>query len=736
MSVTHTEHTESWDTDGIDYLLHISATEFKRKFCSVNSKNEFGEKRWQDVEQYRAQCTHWLNQAQANHGTLDVVYHFAQNKSSGRLFATGASIQHFSREMRPYLIPEAYTDYDLSNCHPNLHLMVYNLMGFDTTYLNEYCKNRSDVLARENIKKQTVLAMMNQDNHSGSQHRYSDWFKEFLKENRLNKNKLQGLLSQWGYSPNPQSRHPLSSTFCGLICDLESLLVEHTIEQVYQNYGQVQLINMFDGFMTNVQLDLQDQLEPLQSVCYISWEEKPWEKPEFEVVSEHNLERENNDYESVKSRFEEKFYIVQEPLLFCYKDKPIPRKDFIDLAETYQFYGKGKNPKPKSIFATWMKDPNKRHYERRDFVPYNPVSGPTVSENIINTAKPMKFQSAEGNSESQAAKDFRRLVEFNTCSPEAADYLLKFFAHMVQKPWENPQVYIIIKGIIGGTGKDTMTIMMSAVIGDEKVFATDKMEYVFGQYNSALSQKVLVQLNEAKGTDAAKYFNNIKHHSTCPENIIRKMYHEPIPETNYVRYVFYSNDFFSHDTERRGGMYNARVHETAFTPEQFDEIYNVKLQDQNYINDLGNYLMSIDLSQCDIKRPYRSVNMEVKALQKVQPIHMVFQRLAQNKFEVDNKNIYQLDKYGENIIGVNRKFLLNEIHFMGDDRRGREAGKFLDNMTNALSQIITKGRWVVSTGKTVLCYKFDQTGVLQFLKNGKYYCTEEEAEEVQFNFST
>jgi hypothetical protein len=82
---------------------------------------------------------------------------------------------------------------------------------------------------------------------------------------------------------------------------------------------------------------------------------------------------------------------------------------------------------------------------------------------------------------------------------------LAHVVHIVQEQWENLELIIVLCGP-QGTGKDTLFDFMQAIFGvaNKYVTRTAKQDEVFGQFNSALKHKPIVQLNEATGKDGLR----------------------------------------------------------------------------------------------------------------------------------------------------------------------------------------------------------------------------------------
>jgi hypothetical protein len=77
---------------------------------------------------------------------------------------------------------------------------------------------------------------------------------------------------------------------------------------------------------------------------------------------------------------------------------------------------------------------------------------------------------------------------------EAFQYLLNWFAHLLQRPAEKPGVMIVLLGG-HGTGKGTLGHLVHRMIG-ELLLATSELRHVFGKHNDVLERTYVVFFDE------------------------------------------------------------------------------------------------------------------------------------------------------------------------------------------------------------------------------------------------
>jgi hypothetical protein len=231
--------------------------------------------------------------------------------------------------------------------------------------------------------------------------------------------------------------------------------------------------------------------------------------------------------------------MVREPTLYIYKGKFKTKTEFEDLSMEYSYTV---GDKQFDIFPKWRRDPEKRAYDELVCIPYNPRESDPTPPNVLNEAAPFKFEYIPMEERSDAIADFKHILKHTCSSEETQTYMLQYFAHILQFPNVNPQVAPVMKGHLGGTGKDSVIKTATALVGDFYVTSTDDMERVFGHFNSLLDKKLIVQLNEAEGSQGSRFISKIKGHVTQDVNHIKEEHIKPRAQKNNVRFIVNSNN--------------------------------------------------------------------------------------------------------------------------------------------------------------------------------------------------
>ena len=259
-------------------------------------------------------------------------------------------------------------------------------------------------------------------------------------------------------------------------------------------------------------------------------------------------------------------------------------------------------------------------------------------------------------------KVFKEHLSFLTNHEEkSVDYLLKYIAHLLQKPWELPKTAIILKGK-QGFGKDSIVDFIQDLIGKQHILRTAEMDDLFGSYNVGIRDKLVLQLNEVEGKDGFSNKEKIKNMITEENTIIREKYISQYDQTNYLRVFILSNNLnpieISHD-DRRFVVF--KTHHKKPKKEYFDRLHDEIRRSKDQMHILYNYLMSLDISKYNPRedRPKTDAYNTMKEHNQ----NPIYKFLWDNFVKEDWKNTFEPDeckkRKNQNIIYVKSYPLFN-----------------------------------------------------------------------------
>jgi hypothetical protein len=259
-------------------------------------------------------------------------------------------------------------------------------------------------------------------------------------------------------------------------------------------------------------------------------------------------------YNKVKEDFDKRIFKCNDPIGFVELNinqnelNPVPyyirtRAEITQKYEDLLYYDKDKNGKGvKNPFTTkWFKDPTKISYHNVVFIPKK--LSPELAKNHFNLFKGYRAENLPVCKNYELIEPVKSHL-FNIISKgreEVYNYLLQWLAQLIQNPCVKTQVFIILKSE-PGSGKNIILDMISKkIIGEYAVDTAAPERVFFGNFNSLLSNKVLVVCNEA-GNGMRSCIDRIKDVVTSPTINIEKKGIDPIVFDNYANVIATTNN--------------------------------------------------------------------------------------------------------------------------------------------------------------------------------------------------
>jgi len=250
--------------------------------------------------------------------------------------------------------------------------------------------------------------------------------------------------------------------------------------------------------------------------------------------------------------------------------------------------------KPRPISEWWIEWTQRRQYEAVVFMPQQECG-------------PRWYNLWRGFSVEPADKaDHPALTQFlehglkNVCNgnTEHFTWLMGFFAHMVQRPWEKPLVALVFKGR-KGTGKNALVERVGSLFGNHFMVADDE-RYLLSNFNSHLEANLFFVLDEAAWAGDKRAEGKLKGLTTGAHHNIERKGKEAYKVRNLTRIAIIGNEEWlvpaSHD-ERRFAVFN--VGDGRMQDRSFFESMRKNMEAGGYAH-LLRYLLDFDLAQVDV----------------------------------------------------------------------------------------------------------------------------------------
>lgn len=251
--------------------------------------------------------------------------------------------------------------------------------------------------------------------------------------------------------------------------------------------------------------------------------------------------------------------------------------------------------KKKTIISqAWMEWPQRRQYEGVVFMPQQ-----DPGSRWYNLWRGFSVQ-PDKTAEHPSVRLFLEHALENVCGgdPGLCTWLLGYFAHMVQRPWEKPLVALVFKGR-KGTGKNVLVERVGALFANHFLVADDD-RYLLSNFNSHLESNLFFVLDEAAWAGDKKAESKLKGLITGTHHNIERKGREPYRVENLTRVAILGNEEWlvpASQDERRFAVFN--VGEGRKQDRQFFTDMRVGMEHGGYEN-LLRYFMDFDLTGLDV----------------------------------------------------------------------------------------------------------------------------------------
>jgi len=660
----------------------------------------------------------YFKRIQKNKYSVNDKYSFSD---SGRMFSSsierdGRSIQGLSNELRSYLLNDTAYDIDMRNACFNFVKYIINIhfpnKKDEFKKIFDYA-NKRELYFRNGFNKLKYISILFGRNTKPKNFNTFDTdiqilIKEIMKFKQLIDDNLQ-IFSHINFKENQH----IGSKMSYIIFNLENEL----LQKILKEYKTITLAPVFDGLILKKDINLENTLKHINEIgkeYQIEFTNKEFPLIQIdEKPPDYNIE-----YKKIKEDFEKNHLIICSPLKYVHiENKEISyynKRDFMDLVAPYQL-------EDKPFFNEWIKDPERLSYKKIEFYPNLEKANPEY----FNTFTGFKTQKID-NPDMKKVNKFLDLLNLLTNFEEKGkEYLIKYIAHMFQKPEELPLTAILIKSE-EGVGKDLLLNILECCIGKEYTHRDGTMENVFGTFNSSSEGKIFIQLNEVCGSDGHFNKDKLKDLITIQDLNIRKMRTDIEKFKNFCRLFLFTNNINPINIapgDRRYIVFKAGNKQER---EYYDILYDiVKYKDKDGLNSIYTYFMNYDISNFQPSDPKDRVITKAYLDMKMSNSNPIYEFLSEM---VNNPKKYKIiqQKGKTKIItsqfeGHYTNFLLkNYSHIESNSRRNKSL--ILDlGAEDTKFYIINKGR-----KKQVRGYNIPDLDI--FKDNIKKYYIEEDDE--------
>ena len=632
-------YIEKFEPETIDKICSFTGDELYKLIYENENISGFNElnyqKKWKEKEciEYLDGNIRWCHKVRENGYKWTSYYNkSAKCPNFGREYSSG--IQRLPREIRGFLTGANYTDVDMANCHLVLLIDLFKKEELPVPdILQNYCDDRANILRVNNISKLDVLTTINKDRLYNCKNM---WLHELhtslkdLKDQLWDKNKE--------LHPANLRTHKKSSVMNKLLCKEEAIILEMVLKEL----DIKDPVKMFDGFMyqhsSAPNESLIHKLNKLTEKWNIKWTEKPPQPfiypPDREVtpyVKEvkkcliHLTDKEKEiipvtaikTYESVKTEFEKDNFITLHPLMYCSifitpdGEEILYRENKTNFWNKYEplcfdmatYNKEGEMTISKVGFIKkWLGDATRKTYDNVDFLPPPLVCPPTT----YNLYRGMRYELLEkqgvvADDDIEVFLNHIKLLSGSENTEEVSEYLIKYFAHIIQFPGILPGTGIILNSP-QGYGKNIFCDNFGyKILGFASTLSTANAERFVGRWRNVMGKFIGIY-NEASCKDTFGLEGKLKELITEPMLDWEEKGKAQVSIRSFIRIVTLSNKDNPIQIEVSDRRWQViEITGQAQTKEYFDRLGNAFNNDAKILG-FVNYLKKIDLSKWNAQR--------------------------------------------------------------------------------------------------------------------------------------
>lgn len=308
-----------------------------------------------------------------------------------------------------------------------------------------------------------------------------------------------------------------------------------------------------------------------------------------EPVALHPLDAVNVDHAFVLNGgyvFKERIHPIGQYLLI---DRYNQSNFFANFANREFMIGN----KATTLAKAWWSWPDRRSFEDVVFAPES-----VLPPQYYNVWRGFSYAPAD-TPDHPSVRMFKEHALENVCAGDMKlfNWLMGFFAHVIQKPMEKPLVAPVFRGG-KGVGKNALVERVGALLLRHFIVADDN-RYLIGNFNSYLETCLMLVLDEACWAGDKKAEGRLKGLITGTYHNIERKGHEPYQALNLTRVVIIGNEDWlvpASEDERRFAVFD--VGDKRKQDREFFYNMRVGMEDGGYRH-LLRYLLDFDLSSFD-----------------------------------------------------------------------------------------------------------------------------------------
>ena len=441
-------------------------------------------------------------------GEQTITYkHSAKSKAGkagyGRIYGTCSSLEFLQADCRATLCSDLYHDLDIANAHPCLLVQIAERCGVAIPLLKHYVGHREAVLeglgavleVDRTSMKDKIIAMV-----------FGSWsdvdvLGPMIKELRTVAKTLSQMTEFVEIFELTRTDDNHLGKFLAAILQTEECRCLVVIRDALIAAGWSPDVLVYDGLMIQRRTDVPevpaDLLRQVEAAVFSAtgYRITMTEKPMVGFAVPVAVDSEDQAYDAMKTLFEEThFYFVPTNTIAEVSPKGVAQMSLEHANVALNTWLLPKQPsmiEAPLFIKRWIKDPKRRMVNSLVYK----MPGDCLP-NEASLFNGFAYKQMEGQDDA-AIMLFRDLVSSGMGDEEpVVDYAMKYFAHMIQKPFEIPGTAIIMSSHRHGTGKDTLVNCMASIIGSHAVHYNSETQF-WDKHDTKKEGAILIHLEEA-----------------------------------------------------------------------------------------------------------------------------------------------------------------------------------------------------------------------------------------------
>jgi hypothetical protein len=470
----------------------------------------------------------------------------------GRLYGSKGSFETLEKECRGTICKEYYHDIDIVNCHPVLLLQLANAKGKTLLEIHNYVEDReiylNHLMSQDNISrdqaKECFIKIMygGHCNKDSPLYNLSREVKKFTKE-LFEEQEYKDLADVCKGGDN------VYGTFLSLILQTEERKCMLAMREYFKSEKWSVDVFCYDGVMIRKREGVDCNL-PLcakyikdktgYDINLVTKEMLSFDVPVATEEIVPGVTKE--EYLEMKRDFESSnFYHAESDRFVTVKEDST--LIFMTLSHAHELLNRSWNFKKSEKHADyipfldiWRKDPTAKICDSISF-------RESDKSNVFLVPLKLKYMKTEPYIPNEnAIPKFLELISLVTCDDDILkEYVLNYFAHMIQHPTDLPGVALVITGL-KGVGKDTLgDFLQEWVVGKHLSTNYSNNKQFFGTHDMGKINKLLVKLEETSRKDCMENACELKATITSYLVTANPKGMKEITAENFARYIFTTN---------------------------------------------------------------------------------------------------------------------------------------------------------------------------------------------------